>query len=186
MELTYIIQKSRRRSISVSVIEDNNVLVKAPYFTPEHTIKDSLISKKDWLTKQIEKQNSEKEKAISLGLISEDELKKIKKTAKKVIPEKVEYWSKKIGVTYGRISIRLQTSRWGSCAQNGNLSFNCLLVIMPEEILDSVVVHELCHRKYMNHSKDFYSEIDRVFTDYKKCNKWLKEHGGIYMKRIIK
>lgn len=186
MELTYIIQKSRRRSISVSVIEDNKVLVKAPYFTPEHTIKDFLISKKDWLTKQIEKQNNEKEKAISLGLISEDELKKIKKTAKKVIPEKVEYWSNKIGVTYGRISIRLQTSRWGSCAQNGNLNFNCLLVIMPEEILDSVIVHELCHRKYMNHSKDFYSEIDRVFTDYKKCNKWLKEHGGIYMKRIIK
>ena len=186
MELTYIIQKSRRRSISVSVIEGNKVLVKAPYFTPEHTIKDFLISKKDWLTKQIEKQNSEKEKAISLGLISEDELKKIKKTAKKVIPEKVEYWSNKIGVTYGRISIRLQTSRWGSCAQNGNLNFNCLLVIMPEEILDSVVVHELCHRKYMNHSKDFYAEIDKIFPEYKRCNKWLKDNGGVYMKRIIK
>ena len=186
MELTYIIQKSRRRSISVSVIEGNKVLVKAPYFTPEHTIKDFLISKKNWLSKQIEKQNNEKEKAISLGLISEDELKNIKKTAKKVIPEKVEYWSNKIGVTYGRISIRLQTSKWGSCAQNGNLNFNCLLVIMPEEILDSVVVHELCHRKYMNHSKDFYAEIDKIFPEYKRCNKWLKDNGGVYMKRIIK
>jgi hypothetical protein len=55
---------------------------------------------------------------------------------------------------------------------------------MPGEIMDSVIVHELCHRKHMNHSKDFYKEIARVFKDYKRCNKWLKENGGIYMKRI--
>ena len=56
---------------------------------------------------------------------------------------------------------------------------------MPPEILDSVVVHELCHRKFMNHSKDFYAEINRVFPDYERCNKWLKENGGAFMKRII-
>ena len=55
---------------------------------------------------------------------------------------------------------------------------------MPPEVLDSVVVHELCHRKYMNHSKEFYAEIDQVFPDYKRCNKWLKENGGVYMKRV--
>ena len=74
-----------------------------------------------------------------------DEIKQIKKQAHKIIPQRVEYWANKIGVTYGRIAIRLQSSRWGSCAQNGNLNFNCLLVIMPPEIMDSVVVHELCH-----------------------------------------
>ena len=106
-------------------------------------------------------------------------------SARKVLPERVEYWAEKIGVSYGRISIRLQSSRWGSCAQNGNLNFNCLLVLMPPEILDSVVVHERCHRKFMNHSKDFYAEINRVFPDYERCNKWLKENGGAFMKRII-
>ena len=59
-----------------------------------------------------------------------------------------------------------------------------LLVLMPSEILDSVVVHELCHRKHMNHSKEFYAEIDKVFPDYKRCDKWLKENGGVYMKRV--
>ncbi len=184
MEITYIIQKSRRRSIAVRVLSDNRVFVKAPFGTPESMVQEFLITKKEWITNQIEKQSWEVQKAESLGLLSDDEIKRIKKNARKILPERVEYWAEKIGVTYGRISIRLQSSRWGSCAQNGNLNFNCLLVIMPPKILDSVVVHELCHRKYMNHSKDFYAEIERVFPEYKRCNKWLKENGGIYMKRV--
>ena len=175
MEITYIIQKSRRRSIAVRVLPDNRVLVKAPYRTPESMVQEFLITKKEWITNQIEKQSREVQKAESLGLLSDDEIRQIKKNARKILPERVKYWAEKIGVTYGRISIRLQSSRWGSCAQNGNLNFNCLLVIMPPEIMDSVVVHELCHRKYMNHSKDFYAEIERVFPEYKRCNKWLRK-----------
>lgn len=163
---------------------DNLVLVKAPYGTTERTVQEFLLSKKDWITKHLEKQNREEEKAESLGLLSADEIKQIKKQARKIIPQRVEFWANKIGVTYGRIAIRLQSSRWGSCAQNGNLNFNCLLVIMPPEIMDSVVVHELCHRRHMNHSKEFYAEIDRVFPDYKRCNKWLKDNGEVYLKRV--
>lgn len=184
MEITYIIQKSRRRSISVSVLPDNRVLVKAPYGTAERTVQEFLLSKKSWITKHIQKQNSQNEKAQELGLLSDEEIRKIRRQAKKIIPERVGYWAKQISVTYGKISIRLQSTRWGSCSANGNLSFNCLLVIMPEEILDSVVVHELCHRKHMNHSKEFYEEIYRFFPDYERCNKWLKENGGVYMKRV--
>ena len=180
MQLTYIIQKSRRRSISVSVLPDNRVLVKAPYGTSERTMQEFLLSKKVWITIHLEKQNREEEKAAALGVLCDEEIRKIKRKAKKIIPERVAYWAEKIGVTYGRIAIRLQSSRWGSCAQNGNLNFNCLLVLMPGEILDSVLVHELCHRKHMNHSKEFYNEIYRVFPDYDRCDKWLKENGGVY------
>ena len=184
MKITYVIQKSRRRSISVSVMTDNHVLVKAPYGTTERTVQAFLLSKKDWITKHLEKQNREEEKAESLGLLSADEIKQIKKQARRVIPQRVEYWANKIGVTYGHIAIRLQSSRWGSCSVDGNLNFNCLLVLIPPEIMDSVVVHELCHRRHMNHSKEFYAEIARVFPDYKCCNKWLKDNGGIYLKRV--
>ena len=139
MEITYVIKKSRRRSISVSVMTDNRVLVKAPYGTTERTVQEFLLSKKDWITKHLEKQNREEKKAEALGLLSADEIKQIKKQARTVIPQRVEYWANKIGVTYGRIAIRLQSSRWGSCSVDGNLNFNCLLVIMPPEIMDSVV-----------------------------------------------
>ncbi len=186
MEVKYIIQKSWRRSISISLTADNRILVKAPFRASKHSIQEFLTSKQAWITKHLEKQNMENQKAKSMGLLSLDEINQIKKQAKKIIPERVEYWAKKLGVTYGRISIRLQSSRWGSCAVNGNLNFNCLLVIMPEEIMDSVVVHELCHRRHMNHSKEFYKEIETVFPDYKRCDKWLKENGGIYLKRIQK
>lgn len=186
MQITYIIQKSRRRSISVSIMADNKVLVKAPYGTTESSVQEFLVAKKSWITKHIEKQNREVEQAESLVLLTDDEVKKIKRQARKIIPERVGYWAEKIGVTYGRIAIRLQSSRWGSCAANGNLNFNCLLVLMPSEVLDSVVVHELCHRRHMNHSKEFYAEIDRVFPDYRRWNKWLKDNGGVYLKRCGK
>ena len=65
MEITYVIQKSRRRSISVSVMTDNRILVKAPYGTTERTVQEFLLSKKDWITKHLEKQNMEEEKAVT-------------------------------------------------------------------------------------------------------------------------
>ena len=101
--------------------------------------------------------------------------------AAEVIPQRVAYFAQKIGVTYGRITIRNQKTRWGSCTAEGNLNFNCLLMEAPPEVLDSVVVHELCHRKEMNHSERFYAEVLRVFPDYWAQDKWLKENGHMLM-----
>lgn len=108
----------------------------------------------------------------------------LKKQAKVVIPEKVKHYAPLVGVDYGRITIRCQRTRWGSCSSKGNLNFNCLLMLMPDQVIDSVVVHELCHRKQMNHSAAFYSEVNKVFPAYKQCQKWLKENGGKIMRKI--
>ena len=105
--------------------------------------------------------------------------------ALQIIPERVKYYAPLVGVNYGRITIRNQKTRWGSCSEQGNLNFNCLLVMMPMEVLDSVVVHELCHRKHMNHSKEFYAEVYKVFPQYDKWNKWLKENGSSFICRML-
>ena len=97
--------------------------------------------------------------------------------AAKTIPQRAAYYAPLVGVTYGRITIRKQRSRWGSCSSKGNLSFNCLLMRAPPEVLDSVVVHELCHRREMNHSDLFYAEVLRVCPDYPARRAWLKENG---------
>ena len=115
---------------------------------------------------------------------TQEEIKNLAEEASQVIPERVRYYAPIIGVDYGRITIRSQKTRWGSCSSKGNLNFNCLLMLTPLEVIDSVVVHELCHRKYMNHSKDFYAEVERVFPDYQKWNKWLKESGLSLIKRL--
>ena len=104
--------------------------------------------------------------------------------AKQVIPEKVAYYARIMGVTYGRISIRKQKTRWGSCSREGNLNFNCLLMMTPPEVLDYVVVHELSHRLEMNHSARFWAQVEKVMPDYRVPRKWLKEHGGKLMMRM--
>ena len=57
-------------------------------------------------------------------------------------------------------------------------------MLFPDDVVDSVVVHELCHRKHMNHSTEFYAEVERVLPEYRKCQKWLKENGGLYISRL--
>ena len=117
--------------------------------------------------------------------LSIDDIKRLAEEAIAVIPDKVAYYAQKIGVTYGRITIRNQKSRWGSCSAKGNLNFNCLLMLAPEKVLDYVIVHELCHRKEMNHSARFWKEVEQVMPDYKERRIWLKTHGGVLIERMI-
>ena len=89
-----------------------------------------------------------------------------------------------MGVSYGRITIRCQKTRWGSCSAKGNLNFNCLLMLAPPEVADYVVVHELCHRKHMNHGAAFWSEVARILPDYARHRAWLKENGSRLLARL--
>lgn len=95
----------------------------------------------------------------------------------------MEYFAEKIGVDYGRITIRCQKTRWGSCSSSGNLSFNCLLMLVPESVRDYVIVHELCHRKEMNHSARFWREVAEVCPDYQASRAWLRKNGGALIAR---
>ena len=104
--------------------------------------------------------------------------------ALQVIPDRVRHYAALIGVRYGRITIRNQKSKWGSCSAKGNLNFNCLLMLCPPEVLDYVVVHELCHRKEMNHSPKFWAEVEKYVPDYMTQRKWLKDEGSRLITRL--
>ena len=101
--------------------------------------------------------------------------------AKETITKRVSYFARLMGVSYRNITIREQKTRWGSCSSEKNLNFNWKLILAPPEVLDYVVVHELCHRLEMNHSPRFWAQVERVLPDYKVSRKWLREHGNELM-----
>ncbi len=171
-EITYEWIRSHRKTSVIQVREDGRVIVRTPYFVSRGEVERSIEERMDWIRKNQEKL---KEASRQKTVITEEMRKDGVKKALKLIPERVEYYAGLMGVSYGRITIREQKTRWGSCSCKGNLNFNWKLMLMPPEILDYVVVHELAHRKEMNHSRDFWKIVEQVLPDYQERRKRLRE-----------
>lgn len=99
-----------------------------------------------------------------------------KENARTFVSERVMFWNAKLGFTFSKIVIRNQVSRWGSCSKKGILNFNYRLLLLPPELADYVVVHELCHLKHFNHSKKFWNEVEKIMPDYKIRFKELRKY----------
>lgn len=178
--MEYRIIRSSRRTLGLEITPEGELLVRAPRRVSTRQIQSFVEAHQAWIEKHIAKVRS----AAVVEPLSDTELKDLTVQAKTVFADRVAYFAPKVGVTYGRITIRHQKTRWGSCSRQGDLNFNCLLLLAPPEVLDSVVVHELCHRKEMNHSQRFYVEVLRVFPDYAKWHGWLKQNGRLLLARL--
>ena len=177
--------RSRRKTLCVE-IRNGQVIVRAPLRVSGAEISRFLEEKKPWIEKHLARVAAQKEAAETLPPLSENEIRSLAEQAKALFPDRVAYFARLMGVTYGRITVRCQRTRWGSCSSKGNLNFNCLLMLVPRDVIDSVIVHELCHRKYMNHSAAFYAEVLRVLPDYRTRDRWLKKNGPALMARLGK
>lgn len=175
--------RSKRKTLGLEV-GLNGLIIRAPLRVTDREIEAFVQKHLGWIEAKWNK-IEETKKQDALPSLSMEEIKALADRAMQVIPERVKFYAPLVGVTYGSITIRNQRSRWGSCSSNGNLNFNCLLMLMPPEVIDSVVVHELCHRKEMNHSDRFYAEVLRVFPEYRTWNKWLKENGAAILRRMV-
>ena len=176
--------RSRRKTVGLQIAEDGHLIVRAPLQCPNKDIITFINGSGKWIKTHIAKVEQRNRELEQLQPFTEQDIKDMAQKALEIIPERVKFYAEKLGVTYGRITIRNQRTKWGSCTSKGNLNFNCLLMAAPTEVLDSVVVHELCHRLHMNHSKEFYAEVYRIFPDYDKWNKWLKDNGSLLIKRM--
>lgn len=180
--------RSSRKSIAIEIDRDLKIKVRAPQRMNQNQIMRFVKEKEQWirlhLAKMIQLQKMQEKEMTDTqrATLTPEDLQRLMVLARREIPVLVKYFAEQMGVTYGKITIRNQKTRWGSCSQIGNLNFNCHLMEMPTEILDYVVVHELCHRKQMNHSRLFWMEVEKVLPDYQVRQRWLKQNGGRYLR----
>ena len=176
--------KSRRKTISIEIRPDLRVVVRAPYRMSKRDINAFVTEKQDWIEKHMKIVQERNAKQQEQEKFTMEEINELADQALVYFPPRVKEYADKMGVTYGRITIRNQKTRWGSCSSAGNLNFNCLLMLLPEEVRDYVIIHELCHRKEMNHSPKFWAEVGKYCPDYKTMEKRLKEEGNVLMMRM--
>ena len=226
-DISYTIKYSRRRTVGIHVTKDGKVEVRAPYGTPESTVRRIVSEKEDWIRKTVtrivdesvsdsapagryfngalfplhggvaelmlrEAEGSDESITVALhpdirrtilsvrgcNLTPERVQAAIdawgRKYAKAYLAARVEKYAHRMGITYNRLTIRETRTRWGSCSSEGNLNLHWKLILLSERLSDYVVVHELCHRVEMNHSKDFWALVGAVLPDYKDRRKELK------------
>jgi predicted metal-dependent hydrolase len=101
-----------------------------------------------------------------------------RREARAVFEQRVAVWSQRLGVPAGKVSVREQRTRWGSCTHRGDLSFNWRLVLAPDWVLDAIVVHELCHIDELNHSSRFWALLDERYPQHRDAQAWLARNGG--------
>ena len=176
----YRLIRSNRKTLAIQVSASGQVTVRAPRTMSDTTIENFLTQKESWILKHLSHAASEPVPSPGENCpLSDFRRSYYMESARKIFKRKTAAYAQKMSVTYGRITIREQKTRWGSCTSEGNLNFNWRLIFAPEKVLDYVVVHELAHRKEMNHSPAFYAVVASVMPEYKIYEKWLRDNGKI-------
>lgn len=163
--------RSGRKSLSLSVDDELNVVVRAPYSANDALINDFVSKNSQWISKAVER----KKAYLSRVNIADNEVESLIRQGKDIIPKRVDYFSSIMNIYPTGIKITKAKKRFGSCNQKNSLCFSCFLMQYPLEAVDYVVVHELAHIRHHNHSAEFYSLIRRYMPDYKQREKLLKE-----------
>ena len=176
--MEYTLLRSRRKTIAIEITPARQIIIRCPLRMTQKEIAHFVSSRETWIRKHLAQIPPPQPP------FTEAEIREMVQWARDTLPERVAFWAARAGVTYGRITVRRQRTRWGSCSSQGNLNFNCLLALVPEEVLDYIIVHELCHRKQMNHSPAFWAEVELLLPDHEASRRWLKQEGGRLIARL--
>ncbi len=169
--MEYKVIKSGRKTVSLEISRDAEVIVRAPYGTKDKFIEEFVNSHKSWIENHL---NGRLEKA-EMFKFAEENSKALKKAAKEYIFKRAEEFAEIMNVKYSGIKITSAKTRFGSCSGKNSLCFSYILMLYPKEAVDYVIVHELAHTVEHNHSKRFYKIIEKYLPDYKQRERMLKK-----------
>ncbi|TAK95155.1 M48 family peptidase [Patescibacteria group bacterium] len=172
-KLKYQLKKSRRvRRMRLAVYCDGSVVATAPQHLADSFIENWIQQKADWILNKL--RNFERKGFRAIPKYSRKEYLQYKKQALLLAKSRLDYFSGIYNLQYQRISIRNQKTRWGSCSRHGNLSFNYKIATLEPHLADYIVVHELCHLREFNHSKNFWSLVAETIPDYKDIRRQIR------------
>lgn len=175
-EITYKLQKSRRsRRLRLSVHHNGSIAVSAPVAIGDGVIDRFLRLKSRWIFEKIAYFKQFKFEPVKR--LGRRDYQKYKEIALNLVEQRISHFNKVYNYSIGRIAIKNQKTRWGSCSKDRNLNFNYKISLLPEKVADYVVVHELCHLKEFNHSKKFWSLVGKTISNHPELKRELKKNS---------
>ncbi len=177
--------RSDRKTVSIAVNEDLSVTVRAPRHMSEADIRRLLAARADWIEKHRTRMQERLAQEAALMPLTKEQRDICRRETAELLASLVPLYAARIGVTYTSVCVRFQRTRFGSCSSRGALNFHGMLCRMPPPIVLYVVIHELCHRKHMDHSAAFWAEVQRHCPDFQSARRWLRENGGTYIRRAL-
>lgn len=177
-EIRISVIRSARKSLGLEVRDANTVLARIPTRVSDRELKAFVENHRSWILEKTEVMAEREEKRKSTPapppeLLSKTDRMKIQLK----IGKRVRHYCEAMGVTVAYVTVKNQKTRWGSCSAKGNVNFNYQLAFLPDELLDYVVIHELAHRRHMNHSRAFWAEVEKYCPDYLERREQLKEYS---------
>lgn len=175
-QISYTLKRHpRSKGVRMSVSNERALTVTAPRWVPNYFIERAVKEKEEWILKTFA-YFAKKSPLLRSNLDSKALYEKHKEEARRLVLRRLEYFNCVYGLSWNRISIRNQKTRWGSCSKKKNLNFHFKLALVPSELADYVVVHELCHLKEFNHSKKFWELVALAVPDHQEKRKELWKH----------
>lgn len=168
----YEIIRSRRRTAALQVTKECRVVVRAPLRMPLWAIDAFVAAHQAWLEEHLARQQARL--AAAPPPPTPEEIEALKARAREVLPPKVDYYSRLLGLYPAGVRITAARTRYGSCSGKNRLCFSCFLMNAPEAAIDLVVVHELCHIREKNHGPRFYALLGQYLPDYRERKKLLR------------
>ena len=177
-EIRISVIRSARKSLGLEVRDANTVLARIPARVSDRELKTFVENHRSWILEKTavmteREENRKSTPAPPPELLSKTDRMKIQLK----IGKRVRHYCEIMGVTVGYVTVKNQKTRWGSCSAKGNVNFNYQLAFLPDELLDYVVIHELAHRRHMDHSRAFWAEVEKYCPDYLERREQLKEYS---------
>ena len=167
----YELIRSGRKTLALEITRDCRVVVRAPRRLDKARIDGFVAKHADWIARHLERQRLRAARVPAAP--TEAELSALKERARQRLLPRVAFWSERMCLHPTGVKITAARTRYGSCSGKNSLCFSCFLMLCPEEAVDLVVVHELCHLRVKNHGPDFYALLEQTLPDWRERKKLL-------------